>query len=319
VIRPPVRAAALPALAALLAACAPAAAPAVTAAPVSAPSTAAGLAADVRVHGADGATVPLAAMLDAVAAADVVFVGEQHDDPLAHRVELELLRELARRGRRVVLSLEMFERDVQPLVDAYLAGRLPEARLLADGRPWPNYATDYRPLVELARAQGWPVVAANVPRALANAVARGGLAARDPLPPDRRRLAAAELRCPDDAYRRKFVAQMAGMGSHGAHAPPAADSAAAAAARAAAATLHQRYYEAQCTKDETMAESVAAALAPDVTVVHVNGSFHSDEWLGTADRVRRRRPDVRGVVISVVRGTVDDVEGLGDFVVRSRE
>ena len=38
-----------------------------------------------------------------------------------------MLEGLARRGRAVTLSLEMFERDVQPALDAYLAGRLSEA------------------------------------------------------------------------------------------------------------------------------------------------------------------------------------------------
>ena len=305
---------ALPAAALLLlAACVSAtpAAPSVTPAPSSDTPAAAALAVvDTRL----GRAVAPSAMHDAIAGADVVFVGERHDDPVAHRTELAVLEELGRRGRRVVLALEMFERDVQPLLDAYLAGRATEAELLAGARPWPNYAADYRPLVELARARGWPVVASNAPRPLASLVARGGLAALDTLPAERRRTVAAELRCPDDAYRTKFVAQMGGMAGHGA-APSSA--AAADSARAAGAAMLQRFYEAQCVKDETMAESVAAALATGVTVVHVNGSFHSDEGLGTVERLRRRRPDARVLVVSVAPPGVD-ATGLGDFVVTGR-
>ena len=52
------------------------------------------------------------AMLADVATADIVFVGEQHDDPNTHRLELAVLQGLARRRSDVVLALEMFERDV---------------------------------------------------------------------------------------------------------------------------------------------------------------------------------------------------------------
>ena len=282
------------AAAALLAACAPAS-PSVTPAPAPAPLAVT----DARA----GAAVAPAAMHDAIARADVVFVGERHDDPVAHRAELQVLEELARRGRPVVLALEMFERDVQPLLDAYLAGRATEAELLAGARPWPNYAGDYRPLVELARARGWRVVASNAPRPLASLVSRGGLRALDTLAAGRRAHVAADLRCPDDAYRAKFVALMGDMAGHGAPGDGAA--------------MAQRFYEAQCVKDETMAESVAAALAPGTTVVHVNGSFHSDEGLGAVERLRRRRPDARVLVVSVApAGTA--AGSLGDYVIRGR-
>ena len=55
-----------------------------------------------------------------LAAADLVFVGEQHNDPATHRMELAILEGIARRRDSVVLALEMWERDVQPLLDAYL-------------------------------------------------------------------------------------------------------------------------------------------------------------------------------------------------------
>ena len=115
-------------------------------------------------------------MLADLATADVIFVGEQHDDPNTHRLELGMLEGLRRRRVPVIVSLEMFERDVQAAVDRYLSGAMVEAEFLKDARPWPRYATDYRPLVELAKAHGWPVVAANVPRRFASEVAKSGQA-----------------------------------------------------------------------------------------------------------------------------------------------
>jgi uncharacterized iron-regulated protein len=222
-----------------------------------------------------------------------VFFGEQHDDPESHFAEFALLDALARRGANVAVSLEMFERDVQTVVDEYLAGRITEADFLAKSRPWPNYAQDYRPLVLLARARGWPVIAANVPRAIANAVSRSGLAALDTLSPGSRAFVARDIQCAHDAYYDLFAEQMKG---HSTAPGSAADT-------ASARTMTDRYFEAQCVKDETMAESIVAAhdrATAKVLVVHFNGSFHSDYSFGTASRVLRRAPSTGHLVISAI-------------------
>ena len=128
-----------------------------------------------------------------LARADVVLVGEQHDDPNTHRLELAVLEALARRQVAVTLSLEMFERDVQTSVDTYMSGSSGEDDFLKNSRPWPRYATDYRPLVEFARRQHWPVVAANVPRRIAADVAKSGRPAVDALTTADRSLDADDL------------------------------------------------------------------------------------------------------------------------------
>lgn len=237
-----------------------------------------------------------------LAGADLVFIGEQHDDPATHRMELAILEGVARRRDSVVLALEMFERDVQPLLDRYLAGSATETELLKDGRPWKNYQADYRPLVELARARGWPVVASNVPRPLALLVARAGLPGLDTLSPGTRPQRADELRCPEDRYFDRFAKEMGDMSAHG----PAA-STSPAPAEAGRQRL-QRMYQAQCLKDETMGESVARAWRPGILVLHYNGAFHSDFRLGTAERAERRALGARMLVITAV--PVKNLDGI---------
>jgi uncharacterized iron-regulated protein len=227
-----------------------------------------------------------------LARADVVLIGEQHDDPNTHRLELAVLEALARRQVAVTLSLEMFERDVQTSVDTYMSGSSGEDDFLKNSRPWPRYATDYRPLVEFARRQHWPVVAANVPRRIAADVAKGGKPAVDALTTADQSLAAADLQCPHDTYFDRFADQM-GSGGHQSGSTPAS----------AADTTTERYYWAQCVKDETMAESIAAAFARQAgkpgVIVHVTGSFHSDYGDGTGDRVRRRLAGRRVAIVSM--------------------
>ena len=65
-------------------------------------------------------------MLADLARADAVFVGEQHDDPNTHRLELAIVEGLTRRGVPVVVAMEMFERDVQAIVERYAAGAITE-------------------------------------------------------------------------------------------------------------------------------------------------------------------------------------------------
>ncbi|MDQ8155088.1 MAG: ChaN family lipoprotein [Gemmatimonadota bacterium] len=228
-------------------------------------------------------------MLADVAKADLVYLGEQHDDPGTHRLERAALEGIGRRHPKVVLSLEMFERDVQAKLDDYLAGRIDEADFLKASRPWPKYATDYRPLVEFAKAKGWPVVAANVPRRLASLVGRKGLPGVDSLPAADRALIAAELSCPRDEYFDRFKESMGDMSGHGQK-----------ITAEEAAAMVGRFYDAQCVKDETMAEAIAAARAkyPDAVIVHVNGDFHSAFGLGTVERAKRRLPGTRSAVIS---------------------
>ena len=247
------------------------------------------------VASATGRTIPFFELADAAAKADVVFFGEQHDDDETHRAELALLSAIGERRSKVVLSLEMFERDVQPLVDAYLAGRMTEEEFRAQSRPWPNYGTDYRPLLELAKAKGWPVIASNIPRRLASTISRRGLPVIDSLPAGDRAFVARELICPQDKYYENFVAVMGGGhgGAGGAPAPSAPG----------ARSMTDLFYESQCSKDETMAESIVAARTKagrGAIIVHFNGSFHSDFGLGTASRVTRRLPDAKTLVVSAV-------------------
>ena len=254
---------------------------------------------------------------------EMVFVGEQHDTDPVQALELALLEGIARRrgttGGPVVLSMEMFERDAQADLNSYLAGTLDEVTFLKSSRPWPKYLTNYRPLVEFAKGEKWPVVAANVPRPFAQIVARGGLKALDTLGKEvRAQQIAAELSCPDDEYAKLFKSWFGEQMNSAGHGVPAAgpsvsaDSAKKLAVNAAA--TEQRYYESQCVKDETMGESVARALTDarargaNALVVHVNGSFHTDYTLGTADRALRRVKDAKHMVIKII--PTMDIDGV---------
>ena len=103
-----------------------------------------------RAFDAKGNPVTMDQIIKAIGDVDAVFLGEQHDDAVAHAIQAEIFkRTIEQYGakRRVALSMEMFERDTQIVVNEYLNGQITEAQFLASSRPWGNYKTDYRPLL----------------------------------------------------------------------------------------------------------------------------------------------------------------------------
>ena len=206
---------------------------------------------------------------------------------------------LRRRRIAPTVSLEMFERDVQDALDRYLSGAIAEAAVSEGGRPWPRYATDYRPLVELAK-----------PRAGRSS------------PPTCRAASRPRLPSPAKAASSKLSSGRSAAGGRGSPVParrllrpvhagddrplagrrqakPSAASDRRTARHAPIATTGR-----SACKDETMAESIAPAVDARAgkpgPVVHFTGAFHSDFGAGTAERTRRRLAGKPVTVVSML-------------------
>ena len=229
---------------------------------------------------ASGEPEELSALCERLAEYDVVFLGEEHDNDAGHRLQLWTLARLAELRPNLVLSMEQFEADVQGQLDLYLQGTISEEEFLSSSRPWGNYAEHYRPLVEFAKARGYPVVAANIPRPLASRVSRGGVHVIGG-----NRLSPWLVWLEEPEYMERFAKAM------GRNEVDPEDVGLA------------RWFAAQCVKDEKMAESIAETLAAAGSdrplVVHVCGKFHSDYHLGTVSRLQRRKPQLAIAVISM--------------------
>lgn len=256
-----------------------------------------------------GNPATLEQIMDAVGRGDVVFLGEQHDDTTAHAMQLEIFRlavEKYSKERKVALSLEMFERDVQTILNEYLNGLITETQFLAGSRPWGNYKTDYRPLVELAKEKKLEVIAANAPRRYVNMVSRLGRDSLKGLSKEAREwLAPLPYRDPSEAYTKKFNDLM------GANRDPGA------------ANAHTPIVFSQALWDATMAWSIARSLKKNKgeLVVHLNGAFHTENRLGTVEQLLAYRKKTRVVVVSMRYEddfrTFDKAKhtDLGDFVI----
>ena len=208
----------------------------------------------------------------------VIVFGEEHNDSLAHALQNALYAALLEEYPQVILSMEMFERDVQLVLNEYLAGLISERSFTKESRAWSNYA-DYAPLVQLAKSRGQQVIAANVPGRYASMVSQKGIGTLEQLS-KRARPYFSEFEIPSEAdpYLQKFNAA---MGEHGHHMGPS-------------------IFHAQLLRDATMAESIVTTWKKNrkAKILHLTGKFHSDEGLGTVAAVNERKRGLDILTIS---------------------
>ncbi len=260
-----------------------------------------------RIFDAGGDATTIEQIIERIGISDVIFLGENHDDATAHAIQLEIFNRTVEKysaQRTVALSMEMFERDLQIVLDEYRRDLITEKKFLDDSRPWGNYKTDYRPLVELAKAQKLDIIAANAPRRYVNMVSRSGRDALNQLSPEAKKwLAPLPYGEPSKTYGDKFNALMGNM--------PEAN-----------AGLN-KILASQSLWDATMAFSISEYLKKTKTplVIHLNGAFHTEGRLGTVEHLLKYRPKTRVLVITMryedefTKFDKDKHTGLGDFVI----
>ncbi|WP_409524804.1 ChaN family lipoprotein [Nitrincola sp. MINF-07-Sa-05] len=109
--------------------------------------------------------ISAADLLDSLPRGGWLLLGEQHDHPDHHRIQVTLLKTLAQQGRLGAVAFEMLNTEQQPLLDQWL-GRgdevTPEDLDWNPGWPWERYEQQVRSALNLAER----VVAADLPRAL---------------------------------------------------------------------------------------------------------------------------------------------------------
>jgi len=260
-----------------------------------------------------------AKLLRQAAGADVVLFGELHNNPICHWLELQLAKDLAAQKKgNLVLGAEMFEADNQTALSDYVQGRTTGDELTKQARLWPNFDTDYKPLVDLARDQKISFIATNVPRRYASLVARNGLAALDTLP-DAAKRQMAPLPLTVDLTLPGYQAMLDMMGSaHGSSADakqpnPHGDANTGQSSPAA------NFARAQAIKDATMAHFILQNLKPGQTALHFNGDYHSRNFEGIVWYLRKERPGLKIVTLSSVEldnpdKPASENRNLGDFV-----
>ncbi len=232
-------------------------------------------------------------LLRAIAWADVVILGERHDDGVAHEVQRLIVKDVLETWPRSALAMEMFERDEQVLVDDYLDDVIDRETLmrLTFSANWggkDRWMDWYQPIVDEAKDRGARVIAANAPRRYVRMARTHGYDALRAIPRERRRFFDLPRRLPEGTYRERFWDVMS-------HAHPTSDE-----EQAAADARIESIFRSQLVWDATMARSIlSAGPSRRAKVVHLVGQFHSDFDGGLIIELRRHRPNLRILNISL--------------------
>ena len=229
-----------------------------------------------QIYTSKGKTTSFEKMLSQASEADIILFGELHDNAIAHWLQYELTRSLV--GKKpLMLSAEMFEADNQAVLNRYLAGGIDDKGLDTLARLWKNYKTDYKPLIELAKENKFPVVAANIPRKYASKVYKGGFEALDTLP-DSEKQWIVPLPITYDSLLPCYAGILKENHGHGGANLP----------------------KAQAIKDATMAHFILQNYQTGSICIHYNGAYHSDKYQGVLWYLQRNRPDLKYFTISTV-------------------
>lgn len=241
-----------------------------------------------KIYTSSGKKVNAAKLTKAITQTDIVFFGELHNNPICHWLQLELTKTLyIEKGEDLVLGAEMFEADDQLKIDEYFDGLIKQSSFEKEARIWKNYTSDYKPVLEFAKDKNLKFVATNIPRRYASFVARYGITKLDTFPQESQRyMAPLPIKANMELESYKSMKNMGSM--HGASVP--------------------YMDEAQAVKDATMAHFILENWSINKTFLHLNGSYHSNNYEGIVWFIKNAQTDIKIVTIASVEQ--DDVSKL---------
>lgn len=247
-------------------------------------------------YNAKGKKVSYKKMIKQLAKKDIVLFGEFHNNAISHWLELSVAKDLSEK-RNLTFGAEMFEADNQQALNDYLSGKISAKGLDSSARLWPNYKTDYAPIVNFAKEKNATFIATNIPRRYASLVSKKGFGSLDTLSALEKTWM-APLPMDYDSLLPGYVKMMSMMGGHGSPNMP----------------------KAQATKDATMAYFILQNFKPGSLFIHYNGAFHSDDYDGINWYLKRKRPDLGyGTITTVSQKNIKELlaenKGKADFII----
>jgi len=258
-----------------------------------------------RVFNSKGHAADYGDILKAAKNADVVFFGESHTDPICHWLELQLAKDLFEEKKgQLIIGAEIFERDNQLLLNEYLSSMIRKKDFEAEAKLWPNYKTDYAPIVDFAAKKGIKFIATNIPRRYSAVVNLKGFEGLDSINSvERGMIAPLPLKYnPElDCYK-KIGKMFTGSQTHmGVNLP-----------------------KAQAIKDATMAHFILKNLNDGYVFYHINGSYHSENYEGIVwylkEYNKRNATELKILTITAVeQDDLDELSkdnlGKADFII----
>lgn len=251
-----------------------------------------------QLYSAKGKKISYKKMMKKLKKGDIILFGESHNDPIGHWLQFEVTQDL-HEDQKLAIGAEMFERDNQIPLTQYLTNEIDRKALDSLVRLWNNYTTDYEPIVEFAKANFIPVIATNIPRRYASMVFKNGLESLEELPAEEKNwIAPLPIKFDIELPGYKNMLTMMGGAAH----------------------TGENFPKAQAIKDATMAFSILEYYQSGTTFLHLNGSYHSDNYEGILWYLQQEKPNLNYVTISTVsQKDIGKLEkeylGKADFII----
>ncbi|MFO8054343.1 MAG: ChaN family lipoprotein, partial [Bacteroidales bacterium] len=213
-----------------------------------------------KLYKADGTETGYQELLRSATNKEIVLFGELHNNPICHWLQLQLAMDLYQESSgKLTLGAEMFERDNQLIIDEFLRGLISEQSFEKQARLWPNYHTDYKPLLTFAKEKDIPFIATNIPRRYASMTVSGGFESLDSLHKNAYQwIAPLPVDYDPELPAYKKMLTMTGM-----HRKP-----------------NENLPKAQAIKDATMAHFILENKSENNVFLHYHGTYHSNNYEG---------------------------------------
>jgi len=240
-----------------------------------------------QIYNKQGEPVSFAQMINQLSEEEVVLFGEYHNNSIIHWLQLKTTEALyQKKGDELVLGAEMFERDNQAAVSAYVHQEIDAKTFKDSARFWDNYKTDYKPLVNFAREHQLEFIATNIPRRYAQLVAKNGLDTLNGLSKAAKKNIAelpieVSLETPGYSEMKKFLAHHVKDNL-------------------------MNFIKAQATKDATMAESILNHQRRQQLFLHFNGNYHSKSYGGIYWWLNKRKGWLENLKVAVITSAQSD-------------
>lgn len=247
-----------------------------------------------KLYDKTGTPIEFSQMINKLYEADIILFGELHTDSVCHLLEQAVLQSMFdKKKENLIIGAEMFEADNQLILDEFLEGKIGKRQFENEMRLWPNYKTDYKPLVIFAKENQLKFVATNIPRRYASVVSDKGLEGLNILSKEAKKYM-APLPMKYDSTLNCYKSMLTMDDSSSAKLP------------------HGGIYfpQAQASKDATMTYFIMKYWSKNKTLLHFNGAYHSDNFESMVWYLKKMKKNLKIVTISTV--TQKDISKLSD-------
>lgn len=228
----------------------------------------------------------------------IVYIGEVHNNPRHHEIQLEIIKNLYEKNKRIAIGMEMFQNDFQYVVDMYISGKIDEKEFLKKTGYEKKWGFDYelyKPIIDFARENKIPVVALSINSEIVKQISENGL-----INLDSRELGGLpeSIDFTNNSYK-KHIKKV--FDEH-----PKSEK-----------SNFKRFYTIQVIWDESMAENIDRFLSKNkaLTMIVLAGNGHIIYSYGIPDRAYRRN----NFDYATILNDTEHKKGISDYVIYSKE